>query len=275
MNIFHTVFLGIVEGVTEFLPISSTAHLDITRTLLGLSATDFMKSFEIIIQLGAILAVVVLYWKKIFKSWLYFRNIVIAFIPTGIIGLILYKIIKHFLLGNNKIEIATLLIGGVIILYFEYRQKKVVQVANIQTVEELSIRQLLILGVVQAIAVIPGVSRSGAVIVGGRIMKIPASVITEFSFVLAIPTMLAATLYDIYKSGFSFSSGEWGTIALGFLVSFLVALLVVKWLINYVKNHSFSIFGWYRIALSILVFILQSIITDFYRIWGKDLHYAT
>ena len=215
-----------------------------------------MKSFEIIIQLGAILAVVVLYWKKIFKSWLYFRNIVIAFIPTGIIGLILYKIIKHFLLGNNKIEIATLLIGGVIILYFEYRQKKVVQVANIQTVEELSIRQLLILGVVQAIAVIPGVSRSGAVIVGGRIMKIPASVITEFSFVLAIPTMLAATLYDIYKSGFSFSSGEWGTIALGFLVSFLVALLVVKWLINYVKNHSFSIFGWYRIALSILVFIL-------------------
>ena len=143
-----------------------------------------------------------------------------------------------------------------IILYFEYRQKKVVQVANIQTVEELSIRQLLILGVVQAIAVIPGVSRSGAVIVGGRIMKIPASVITEFSFVLAIPTMLAATLYDIYKSGFSFSSGEWGTIALGFLVSFLVALLVVKWLINYVKNHSFSIFGWYRIALSILVFIL-------------------
>ena len=256
MNIFHTVFLGIVEGVTEFLPISSTAHLDITRTLLGLSATDFMKSFEIIIQLGAILAVVVLYWKKIFKSWLYFRNIVIAFIPTGIIGLILYKIIKHFLLGNNKIEIATLLIGGVIILYFEYRQKKVVQVANIQTVEELSIRQLLILGVVQAIAVIPGVSRSGAVIVGGRIMKIPASVITEFSFVLAIPTMLAATLYDIYKSGFSFSSGEWGTIALGFLVSFLVALLVVKWLINYVKNHSFSIFGWYRIALSILVFIL-------------------
>ena len=124
MNILHTILLGIVEGITEFLPISSTAQLDITRTLLGLGATDFMKSFEIIIQLGAILAVVVLYWKKVFKSWLYVRNIIIAFIPTGIIGFILYKVVKHFLLGNNKIEIATLLIGGLIILYFEWKQKK-------------------------------------------------------------------------------------------------------------------------------------------------------
>ena len=255
MNIFHTIFLGIVEGITEFLPISSTAHLDITRTLLGLDATDFMKSFEIIIQLGAILAVVVLYWKKVFKSWLYVRNIIIAFIPTGIIGFILYKIVKHFLLGNNKIEILTLLIGGLIILYFEWKQKKNPPLTSIQTVESLSVRQLLTLGVVQAIAVIPGVSRSGAVIVGGRIMKIPANVITEFSFVLAVPTMLAATLYDIYKSGVNITSGEWGSIALGFLVSFVVALLVVKWLINYVKNHSFSIFGWYRVIIGIVLFI--------------------
>jgi undecaprenyl-diphosphatase len=256
MNILHTIFLGIVEGVTEFLPISSTAHLDIARTLLSIQATDFVKSFEIIIQLGAILAVVVLYWKKIFKSWLYFRNIVIAFIPTGIIGFILYKIIKSFLLGNNKIELLALFLGGIIILYFEYRQKKMMQVSGTQTVEELSVRQLLTLGVVQAIAVIPGVSRSGAVIVGGRIMKISAPVITEFSFVLAVPTMLAATLYDIYKSGFSITGSEWEMIFLGFVVSFVVALIVVKWLINYVKNHSFTIFGWYRIVFSILIFLV-------------------
>ena len=255
MNILHTIFLGIVEGITEFLPISSTAHLDIIRALLGIEATDFVKSFEIIIQLGAILAVVVLYWKKVFKSWLYVRNIIIAFIPTGIIGFVLYKVVKHFLLGNNKIEIATLLIGGLIILYFEWKQKKNIPVVSTQTVENLSVRQLLTLGVVQAIAVIPGVSRSGAVIVGGRIMKIPAEVITEFSFVLAVPTMLAATLYDIYKSGVNITSEEWGSIALGFLVSFFVALLVVKWLINYVKTHSFSIFGWYRVILGILLFI--------------------
>ncbi len=256
MLFIHSVLLGIVEGLTEFLPISSTAHLDIVRTFLGLEATDFMKSFEIIIQLGAILAVVVLYWKKVFKSWLYVRNIVIAFIPTGVIGFILYKIVKHFLLGNNKIEIIALLVGGLIILYFEYKQKKNPPLVGSEKVEDLSVRQLLTLGVVQAIAVIPGVSRSGAVIVGGRIMKIPASVITEFSFVLAIPTMLAATAYDIYKSGVNITSGEWGSIALGFLVSFVVALLVVKWLINYVKTHSFSIFGWYRVIVGILLLVL-------------------
>ena len=255
MNILHTIFLGIVEGITEFLPISSTAHMDIVRTLLSIEATDFVKSFEIIIQLGAILAVVVLYWKKFSKSWIYLRNVIIAFIPTGILGFILYKIVKRFLLGNNKIEALALLIGGLIILYFEYRQKKIVNTLSTETVENLSVRQLLTLGAAQAVAMIPGVSRSGAVIVCGRIMKLPGGVITEFSFILAVPTMLAASLYDIYKSGFSITSGEWGTILLGFVVSFLVALLVVKWLINYIKTHSFSIFGWYRIILGILLLL--------------------
>ena len=256
MTILHTIFLGIVEGITEFLPISSTAHLDITRTLLNISATDFVKSFEIIIQLGAILAVVVLYWKKIFKSWVYFRNIVIAFIPTGIIGFLLYKIIKSFLLGNTRVEMVTIFLGGIIILFFEYRQKKTSLISTEEKIEDLSVKQLLILGTAQAIAVIPGVSRSGAVIVCGRVMKLSAPIITEFSFILAIPTMLLASLYDIYKSGFSITNNEWGIIGLGFIVSFVIALMVVKWLINYVKNHSFSIFGWYRVILGILMFLL-------------------
>ena len=148
MNLLHTIFLGIVEGVTEFLPISSTAHLDIARALLSIQATDFVKSFEIIIQFGAILAVVVLFWKKFFKSYKYLRNIVIAFIPTGIIGFILYKLIKSFLLGNIKIEALTLFLGGIIILIFEYRQKKIIgenlpkeEIENLLTEHEVAPHQ--------------------------------------------------------------------------------------------------------------------------------------
>lgn len=255
MTILHTIILGIVEGLTEFLPISSTAHLDITRELLKIPATEFVKSFEIIIQLGAILAVVFLFKDKIFKSWKYLRNISIAFIPTGIIGFILYKIIKSFLMGNTEIAAFALLIGGIIILIFEYRQKKNNTIVSPTLIEDLSILQLLTLGTVQAIAVVPGVSRSGAVIVCGRVMKLSAPVITEFSFLLAIPTMLAATFYDIYKFGFSFSNNQWGTIFLGFVVSFLVAIVIVKWLVAYIKNHTFEIFGWYRIIIGIVLLI--------------------
>ena len=256
MTVLQTIILGIVEGVTEFLPISSTAHLDITRTLLDIPTSDFIKSFEIIIQLGAILAVVFLYREKIFKSFIYIRNIVIAFIPTGIIGFILYKLIKTFLLGNTIVEATAIFIGGLIIVFFEYKQKKTLQ-SNVlkQKIENLSIQELLLLGIAQALAVVPGVSRSGAVIVSGRMMKISTSTITEFSFLLAVPTMLAATLYDIYKSGFGITSSEWGIVLIGFVVSFTVALVVVEWLVNYVKNHSFSIFGWYRIIIGFLLFI--------------------
>jgi undecaprenyl-diphosphatase len=245
--------MGIVEGITEFLPISSTAHLEITQKLLLIPTTDFIKSFEIAIQLGAILAVVVLYWKKIFSSWLYFKNVIIAFIPTGIIGLLLYKIIKSFLLGNLLLAAFMLLLGGIIIILFEHRQKNKVDDLSDKTIETLSTKELLILGFAQSLAVVPGVSRSGAVIISGRMLRLPKVLITEFSFLLAIPTMLAATTYDLLKSGFSFSSGEWGSISLGFIISFVVALFVVKWLLDYIKKHSFSAFGWYRVILGLIV----------------------
>jgi len=257
MNIIDTIILGIVEGITEFLPISSTAHLVITQNLLQIPTTEFIKSFEIVIQLGAILAVVVLFYKKVFSSFKYFLNICIAFIPTGIIGFVLYKIIKSFLLGNLLLIGVMLLLGGIVILIFEKfnkdKQKEKGTNNDTKTIESLSFRELITLGSIQALAVIPGVSRSGAVIIGGRMLGLNASLITEFSFLLAIPTMLAATLYDLLKSGFSFGGGEWQTIGLGFIVSFIVALLVVKWLINYIKNHSFVIFGWYRIAIGLVI----------------------
>ena len=257
MTILHTLILGIVEGITEFLPISSTAHLEIVQRLLLIPTTDFIKSFEIAIQLGAIFAVVFLYRKKIFfsgnLSWLYFKNVLIAFIPTGIIGLLLYKIIKSFLLGNLLIAGSMLLLGGVIIVFYEHRQKNKNDDISTKTIETLSTRELLTLGFAQSLAVVPGVSRSGAVIISGRMLGLPKVLITEFSFLLAIPTMLAATAYDLLKSGFSFSGGEWGTISIGFLVSFVVAFFVVKWLLDYIKKHSFSAFGWYRIVLGLIV----------------------
>lgn len=257
MNIIHIILLGIVEGVTEFLPISSTAHLDIVQQILRIPTTDFVKSFDIIIQLGAICAVVLMYIKKILSSSKYFINICIAFIPTGIIGFILYKIIKSFLLGNIALAAIMLFIGGIIIVWYESKYKEDLNSSS-KTIESLSIKELLVIGTIQALAVVPGVSRSGAIIIGGRMLGLPRTLIAEFSFLLAIPTMLAAATYDLLKSGFSFSANQWGTVLLGFIVSFVTALLVVKWLIRYIQTHSFTVFGWYRIALGgiILVFLL-------------------
>jgi len=257
MNILNTIILGLVEGLTEFLPISSTAHIDIMREFLSISATPFVKSFEIIIQLGAILAVVFMYARKVFASWPYVRNLIIAFIPTGIIGFILYKLIKSFLLGNILVSAIALIIGGVIILLFEKKMEKNKVDENIINgdIKNMSFKQLIILGLAQALAVIPGVSRSGAVIIAGRAMKINRTLITEFSFLLAVPTMLAAVIYDIYKSGLTFNSNEWGTIALGFIVSFIVAIFVIKWFLFYIRKHSFKIFGWYRIILGLILII--------------------
>ncbi len=255
MSTLHILILGIVEGITEFLPISSTAHLEIAQHLLNISTTDFIKSFDIVIQLGAILAVIILYARKILSSSKYFLNICIAFIPTGIIGFLLYKVIKSFLLGNIILAASMLVLGGIIIVIYEYKHRRDYNIASIKTIESLSVRELLILGTIQVLAVIPGISRSGAVIIGGRMLGLPRIVITEFSFLLAIPTMLLAAAYDLLKSGFYFSEGEWGTITLGFIVSFITALLVVKWLLRYIKTHSFAIFGWYRIILGIILLI--------------------
>lgn len=255
MNIFDIVIIGIVEGITEFLPISSTAHIDITRSFLSIPLSDFIKSFEIFIQLGAICAVIVLYMSKVIHSARYMRNIIIAFIPTGIIGFLLYKLIKTFLLGNTILASIMLVLGGIIIVFFE-RQYKSAQPESVVQAEELSIKQLLLLGVAQSLAVVPGVSRSGAVIIAGRLLKLPKVLITEFSFTLAIPTMLAASAYDLLKTGGSFSNTDWWNMFYGFIVSFIVALVVVKWLIGYIKKHSFEAFGWYRIVAGIVIFAI-------------------
>lgn len=257
MTLIHTIILGVVEGITEFLPISSTAHLQITHSLLQIPTTEFVKSFEIAIQLGAILAVLLLYSKKILSSFAYFKNIMIAFVPTAIIGFALYKIIKSFLLGNIWLAAIMLVLGGIIIIVYERKQKgNTDEAISERKIENLSTKELLIVGLAQALAVVPGVSRSGAVIIGGRMLGLPKILITEFSFLLAIPTMFAATAYDLLKSGFAFTGSEWGSIGIGFVVAFVTALVVVKWLLSYVRNHSFEVFGWYRIAFGLVVLLV-------------------
>jgi len=250
MTYLHTLILGIVEGVSEFLPISSTGHLILASYLLHLKQTDFQKSFEIAIQLGAILSVVVLYWRALLVNFEILKRVITAFIPTAILGFIFYKIIKKVLLGSNTVVLYSLLIGGIFLVLFElwHREKE-------SATEELSAipySKSFMIGLCQAVAMIPGVSRSAATIIGGLILGIKRKTIVEFSFLLSVPTMVAATGLDLMKSGRHFSVEEFHLLLMGFISSFIVALLSIKWLIHFIKNHTFISFGIYRILISLL-----------------------
>ncbi len=213
MTLIQSLILGTVEGLTEFLPISSTAHLEIASRLLAIAQTDFVKSFEIIIQLGAILAVIVLYASVLKKNIELWKRIIVAFIPTGIIGFILYKIIKQYLLGNYAILAWTLGIGGIILIIFEFFYNDRGQsFDSTHELETMPYSTALLIGIVQSIAVVPGVSRSAASIITGRALGVSRKAIVEFSFLLAIPTMLAAAGYDFLKSAHAFSGSEFMTL---------------------------------------------------------------
>ena len=255
MTILHSIIMGIVEGLTEFLPISSTAHLIFTGELLKIPPSDFLKSFEISIQLGAILSVVILYWKRVFSNINIIWKLAAAFIPTSIIGLIFYKLVKGYLMDSNLIIAISLLLGGIIIILFEnwYAKKNISEVVVDTDLNAITYKQAIILGVVQAIAIIPGVSRAGATIIGGLAQGIKRKTIVEFSFLLAIPTMLAATALDLYKNPMVFVGNQLTLWIVGFVVSFLTAIIGVKFLIKYVQKNNFKVFGWYRIVLGIVV----------------------
>jgi undecaprenyl-diphosphatase len=255
MTIFQTIVLGIVEGITEFLPISSTGHLILAGNILEIPDSNFLKSFEIIIQFGAILAVVVLYWKKIWSSLEDWKKIFTAFLPTAIVGFLGYKILKTYLLSNDMIVVWALALGGVALIAFEIWYKKYGN-PTVKELKDISYKKSFFTGVWQSLAIIPGVSRSGATIVGGMLMGISREAIVEFSFLLAIPTMAAATGYDFIKSAHSFSFSQMHYLALGFMVSFLVALVAVKWFLSYIKNHTFTWFGVYRIVIALLFWLL-------------------
>jgi undecaprenyl-diphosphatase len=255
MTIFHSLILGIVEGLTEFLPVSSTGHLILAGKFLGLPGGNFEKSFDIIIQLGAILSVVVLYWRVFFKDLGALKKIAVAFLPTAFVGLALYKVIKQ-MLGSEWVVIAALFIGGVILIAFERYYKKKPQEELIGNIVDISYKNAALIGLFQSISIIPGVSRSGATIVGGLFLGIKRETIVEFSFLLAVPTMCAATGLDILKNWQSFSATNIGVLSVGFITSFVVALACIKLFLGFVRKYDFTAFGIYRILIAIVAAFL-------------------
>lgn len=250
MTIFDAVILGIVEGITEFLPVSSTAHLVMTSRFLGLDQTDFVKSFEIVIQGGAILAVLFVSLRMLFREKSLIWKTLVAFLPTAVAGFLLYPLVKDVLLGNYFIIPCALIVGGIIMIIFERREKTPSTEQGIS--DDVSYRNAFIIGVAQILALIPGISRSATTIVAGRKLGISKNSIVKFSFLLAIPTIGGATLYELMKNMNSIAEGPVATLVAGFTVSFVVAYLSISWLLSYIKGHSFEGFGWYRIIAGII-----------------------
>jgi undecaprenyl-diphosphatase len=249
------ILLGIVEGVTEFLPVSSTGHLILASELMGYDAAQWAM-FNVVIQLGAILAVVVLYWRTFWAvalgllqrnpvSWRFLRNLVVAFIPAAVIGLALHKQIEA-MLGEPKVVAWALILGGIAILAIE----RLIKNATIHGIAEIPLVRAIGIGFIQCISMIPGVSRSGATIMGALSLGVERRTAAEFSFFLAIPTMLGATVLELAKNHDAITSGKvgWSEIGVGFVVAFIVAILVIKWFVGIVSKHGFAPFAWYRIV---------------------------
>ncbi|MDP3941742.1 MAG: undecaprenyl-diphosphatase UppP [bacterium] len=253
MTLYQAVILAIVEGVTEFLPISSTGHLVLVATLLHIQQTDFVKSFEITIQLGAILAVAALYFRLLTRNFHIWKSLLTAFFPSMVVGLVFYKIIKTALLGNPYITLLMLLLGGIAILILEKRYTSLK--SHTQSVENVTRKQALLIGLCQSVSVIPGVSRAAATILGGMYVGLTRRSAVEFSFLLAFPTMAGASALDLYGSYSSFSGDNMFLLGVGFVVAFFVALLTMKWLLTFVKTQTFTPFGVYRILLSIFYYL--------------------
>jgi undecaprenyl-diphosphatase len=256
---FSAIILGLVEGFTEFLPISSTAHLILASKLLGISQSNFAKSFDIAIQSGAILAVLVLYWRK-FLNVETLKKIAIAFVPTAIIGVLLYKVVKEHLMDNMLVVLLALGIGGALLVAFEYFFAKKIEARSLAVggadgADEITYKKAFSIGIFQSAALVPGISRAAATIIGGMLMGIRRETIVEFSFLLAVPTMLAATGLDLVKNIDVFSASDIGVILIGLVTSFVMAIVSIKFLLRYIKRNTFTIFGVYRVALA-LAFLL-------------------
>jgi len=263
MNFLQTILIAVIEGITEFLPVSSTAHMKFANPLLGITASPFTDMFEVVIQLAAILAVVVIYWKKFInvKHISFYIKLVIAVIPALVFGALLKKHIDSAL--SNLTFIACVMIGGGIILLFI---DKIFTKGSIETEEKITYPKAFVIGCFQVLSILfPGLSRSAATIIGGMGQKLTRSLAAEFSFFLAVPTMFAASVksfWDVYKENPEvLVKDNFTTLAIGAVVSFIVALLAVKLFIGYLQKHGFRLFGWYRIILGLV--ILALLFTDY------------
>jgi len=252
VNILDAVILGVIQGFSEFLPISSTGHLILASYLLNIPPNEFVKSFNIIIQLGAILAVVVLYWRS-FLDVEILKRLVVGFIPTGVIGVALYGLVKTYLLGNETVVLVSLALGGVLLIAFEYLHTE--REDAVSEVTSITYQQALSIGFFQAIAIVPGVSRSASTILGGLMLGLRRATIVEFSFLLAVPTMVAATTLDLLKNYSSFSAANVTSLIVGFIASFVVALVVIRLFLRYVRTRTFIPFGVYRIVIAVVFYL--------------------
>ncbi|MBI3619952.1 undecaprenyl-diphosphate phosphatase [Candidatus Roizmanbacteria bacterium] len=259
MNIFQALILGLVEGLTEYLPVSSTFHLIWAAKFLGLGQSEFQKVFEVVIQSGAIAAVLALYFKDIINDRKLFTKVLVSFVPTATVGLVFYKVIKNFFFGNLFLQLTVFALVGLIFLAVEKSQ-----LSNklSRSLKEITYSDAFFVGLIQALAVLPGVSRAGAVILSLMYLKVKRQDAAKYSFILAIPTLLAASVFDLIKSRQTLlsDSGNLTLIAVGLITSFVSALVVVKWFVRFLQSHDLRVFGWYRLAAAGLLglFILFS-----------------
>ena len=254
MTIFEAVVIAVVEGITEFLPISSTGHMIITEALLGMNIDEFTKAFTVNIQFGAILSVVILYWKRFLQSWTFYQKLFVAFLPAAVIGFLAGDLIDS-LLENVMVVAVTMLLGGFLLLFVDKWFNKE------NPDQEVTYPKALKIGFWQCIAMIPGVSRSAASIIGGMQQKLSRTNAAEFSFFLAVPTMAAASGYKLLKiilepNGVAMLKDNLTTLLIGNAVSFIVAMIAIKTFITFLQKHGFKVFGWYRIVVGLILISL-------------------
>lgn len=246
MEWWQAIVLATVEGLTEFLPVSSTAHLVGTSWVLGIAQTEFVKSFELAVQIGGIGAVVPLFISELWNKPKMWAKIAMGFIPTGIVGVVAYDFIKQVLVGNAIVSIAALAIGGIVMIWWE----KAMQKKKNDTHREFTYVRALIIGSAQILAMIPGVSRAAATIMGGVMTGLSRTDAVKISFFLAVPTLGAAVGWDLLKTQWSFNANEWQLLGLGIVVAYLVATATIHWLMGFVRTHGMAGFGWYRIVIA-------------------------
>lgn len=254
MNFFEAIVIAIVEGLTEFLPISSTGHMIIAQKLLGVESTDFVRFFTVAIQLGAILSVFVLYWKRFFQTLDFYYKLFVAFLPAVVFGLLLNSYIED-LLGNVWVVAISLLLGGIVLLFVDKWFKA-------DNNEQVDYPKALKIGLFQVIAMIPGVSRSAATIIGGLSQKLSRKAAAEFSFFLAIPTMLGATALELFKTYDTITTDDLPVLLVGNVVAFVVAIIAIKAFITFLTKHGFKLFGYYRIIVGAILLVLLALGVD-------------
>lgn len=259
MTITQTIIIAIIEGLTEFLPVSSTGHMILASAAMNIHEEEFVKTFEIFIQLGAILAIALMYIKRFFQGINIYLKLLAAFVPTAIIGLLAYDYIKAYLFNPIVVSVS-LIVGGIILIFID---KKVVNTeTKVAEVEDISYKNAFFIGLFQCLSMVPGTSRAAATIIGGVFNGLDKKQATEFSFLLAVPTMMAASGYDLLKTDLIFTNDQLLMLAIGTLVAFITAWFAVKVFLKFVSKNGFTAFGYYRIVIGILFLIFM---------WGTDL----